>query len=147
MKDKFKNTYRGCWKKFLNFLDDNTYIRNTLQFLVRQLGPETRLFFGCLIYRLLSLRSFFVKHIRDTRDAKTEFRTVYANQIKPDDYEETTELLKYNSNQIVTSKYTLWNFLPKNLFEQFRRIANIYFLINAIIIVSSSRRLSRIKLS
>uniref|UniRef100_A0A8D2Q2H4 Phospholipid-transporting ATPase n=1 Tax=Varanus komodoensis TaxID=61221 RepID=A0A8D2Q2H4_VARKO len=33
------------------------------------------------------------------------------------------------SNQIVSSKYTLWNFLPKNLFEQFRRIANFYFLI------------------
>uniref|UniRef100_A0A665X0N8 Phospholipid-transporting ATPase n=1 Tax=Echeneis naucrates TaxID=173247 RepID=A0A665X0N8_ECHNA len=26
-------------------------------------------------------------------------------------------------------KYTVWNFLPKNLFEQFRRIANFYFLI------------------
>lgn len=26
-------------------------------------------------------------------------------------------------------QYTLWNFLPKNLFEQFRRIANFYFLI------------------
>ncbi|XP_007949918.1 phospholipid-transporting ATPase IG [Orycteropus afer afer] len=32
-------------------------------------------------------------------------------------------------NRIVSSKYTLWNFLPKNLFEQFRRIANFYFLI------------------
>uniref|UniRef100_A0A3Q1LWW8 Phospholipid-transporting ATPase n=1 Tax=Bos taurus TaxID=9913 RepID=A0A3Q1LWW8_BOVIN len=30
---------------------------------------------------------------------------------------------------IISSKYTLWNFLPKNLFEQFRRIANFYFLI------------------
>lgn len=27
------------------------------------------------------------------------------------------------------SQYTVWNFLPKNLFEQFRRIANFYFLI------------------
>uniref|UniRef100_A0A8C5WV84 Phospholipid-transporting ATPase n=1 Tax=Laticauda laticaudata TaxID=8630 RepID=A0A8C5WV84_LATLA len=26
-------------------------------------------------------------------------------------------------------KYTFWNFIPKNLFEQFRRIANFYFLI------------------
>uniref|UniRef100_A0A8D2MQX3 Phospholipid-transporting ATPase n=1 Tax=Zonotrichia albicollis TaxID=44394 RepID=A0A8D2MQX3_ZONAL len=26
-------------------------------------------------------------------------------------------------------KYTFWNFVPKNLFEQFRRIANFYFLI------------------
>uniref|UniRef100_A0A8C3XP67 Phospholipid-transporting ATPase n=1 Tax=Chelydra serpentina TaxID=8475 RepID=A0A8C3XP67_CHESE len=25
--------------------------------------------------------------------------------------------------------YTVWNFIPKNLFEQFRRIANFYFLI------------------
>ena len=25
-------------------------------------------------------------------------------------------------------QYTIWNFLPKNLFEQFRRIANFYFL-------------------
>lgn len=26
-------------------------------------------------------------------------------------------------------QYTIWNFIPKNLFEQFRRIANFYFLI------------------
>uniref|UniRef100_A0AAX7UHS9 Phospholipid-transporting ATPase n=1 Tax=Astatotilapia calliptera TaxID=8154 RepID=A0AAX7UHS9_ASTCA len=26
-------------------------------------------------------------------------------------------------------QYTVWNFVPKNLFEQFRRIANFYFLI------------------
>lgn len=26
-------------------------------------------------------------------------------------------------------QYTFWNFIPKNLFEQFRRIANFYFLI------------------
>lgn len=26
-------------------------------------------------------------------------------------------------------QYTIWNFVPKNLFEQFRRIANFYFLI------------------
>uniref|UniRef100_A0A8D1NAC4 Phospholipid-transporting ATPase n=2 Tax=Sus scrofa TaxID=9823 RepID=A0A8D1NAC4_PIG len=27
------------------------------------------------------------------------------------------------------AQYTFWNFIPKNLFEQFRRIANFYFLI------------------
>ena len=32
------------------------------------------------------------------------------------------------SNVIATTRYTWWNFLPKSLFEQFRRIANIYFL-------------------
>ncbi|KAK3583663.1 hypothetical protein CHS0354_021404 [Potamilus streckersoni] len=35
---------------------------------------------------------------------------------------------KYPNNTVVSSRYTLWNFLPKNLFEQFRRIANFYFL-------------------
>ena len=33
------------------------------------------------------------------------------------------------SNTISTTRYNLWSFLPKSLFEQFRRIANIYFLI------------------
>lgn len=32
-------------------------------------------------------------------------------------------------NSVVTSKYTLLNFIPKSLFEQFRRLANVYFLV------------------
>ncbi|XP_053129386.1 phospholipid-transporting ATPase IG isoform X3 [Hemicordylus capensis] len=36
---------------------------------------------------------------------------------------------QFSDNRIISSKYTVWNFLPKNLFEQFRRIANFYFLI------------------
>jgi phospholipid-translocating ATPase len=32
------------------------------------------------------------------------------------------------SNIIATTRYTLFSFLPKSLFEQFRRIANVYFL-------------------
>ncbi|XP_076683090.1 phospholipid-transporting ATPase IF isoform X2 [Andrena cerasifolii] len=39
----------------------------------------------------------------------------------------------FPSNRIVSKKYTVWNFLPRNLFEQFRRIANFYFLITALI--------------
>jgi phospholipid-translocating ATPase len=35
------------------------------------------------------------------------------------------------TNKIRTAKYTLFTFLPKNLFEQFRRAANIYFLFMA----------------
>lgn len=31
-------------------------------------------------------------------------------------------------NKIRTTKYTLLSFLPKNLFEQFHRIANVYFI-------------------
>ncbi|KAK2901726.1 phospholipid-transporting ATPase ID-like [Channa argus] len=35
---------------------------------------------------------------------------------------------KYATNGIKTSKYNLFTFLPLNLFEQFQRIANAYFL-------------------
>ena len=31
--------------------------------------------------------------------------------------------------QVTTTKYTVFSFLPKNLWEQFQRIANIYFLV------------------
>lgn len=31
-------------------------------------------------------------------------------------------------NTISTSKYSRWNFLPKNLIEQFSKMANIYFI-------------------
>ena len=41
-------------------------------------------------------------------------------------------------NRVISSKYTIWNFIPKNLFEQFSRIANFYFLCIAIIQVSIS---------
>ncbi|KAL9558275.1 hypothetical protein MBANPS3_000975 [Mucor bainieri] len=39
----------------------------------------------------------------------------------------------YVTNKIRTSKYTVISFVPKNLFEQFRRPANMYFLAMAII--------------
>ncbi|CAF1398670.1 unnamed protein product [Adineta steineri] len=35
---------------------------------------------------------------------------------------------QYAGNEITTSKYNIITFLPKNLFEQFRRLANAYFL-------------------
>lgn len=38
------------------------------------------------------------------------------------------------------SQYTVWNFLPKNLFEQFRRIANFYFLIIFLVQVRNHSR-------
>lgn len=35
---------------------------------------------------------------------------------------------KYVDNKIRTTKYTLLTFLPKNLLEQFHRVANLYFI-------------------
>uniref|UniRef100_A0A914ZBV5 Phospholipid-transporting ATPase n=1 Tax=Panagrolaimus superbus TaxID=310955 RepID=A0A914ZBV5_9BILA len=36
---------------------------------------------------------------------------------------------KYADNYIKTSKYNVLTFIPKNLFEQFQRLANFYFLV------------------
>ncbi|KAJ1528456.1 hypothetical protein ONE63_006867 [Megalurothrips usitatus] len=42
----------------------------------------------------------------------------------------------YPNNKLVSSKYTVWSFLPLNMFEQFRRIANFYFLVATVIVMS-----------
>ncbi|EEC05351.1 phospholipid-transporting ATPase, putative, partial [Ixodes scapularis] len=34
----------------------------------------------------------------------------------------------YAGNAVQTTKYTLLSFIPRNLFEQFHRFANLYFL-------------------
>ncbi|XP_014447395.1 probable phospholipid-transporting ATPase VD [Tupaia chinensis] len=43
-----------------------------------------------------------------------------------DEYEQFSGA--YMNNRIRTTKYTLLNFVPRNLFEQFHRAANLYFL-------------------
>ncbi|KYQ90192.1 P-type ATPase [Tieghemostelium lacteum] len=50
-------------------------------------------------------------------------RKIYVlNQSKNSEY-------RYCNNYVKTSKYTILSFIPKNLFEQFCRLANVYFLI------------------
>ncbi|BGP13940.1 hypothetical protein JCM10213_005524 [Rhodosporidiobolus nylandii] len=39
----------------------------------------------------------------------------------------------FDSNQVLTSKYNVFTFLPRNLIEQFRRVANIFFLVLVIL--------------
>ncbi|XP_071426676.1 phospholipid-transporting ATPase VB isoform X1 [Pithys albifrons albifrons] len=39
----------------------------------------------------------------------------------------------YSSNKIKTTKYTLLTFLPKNIYEQFHRFANVYFVFIALL--------------
>ncbi|KAH9484538.1 Putative phospholipid-transporting ATPase C24B11.12c [Psilocybe cubensis] len=59
-------------------------------------------------------------------------RTVYVNQPLPQECLDPKGRVKrdhvYTTNQVITSKYTLITFIPRNLFEQFRRVANIFFL-------------------
>ncbi|PON62058.1 P-type ATPase, subfamily IV [Parasponia andersonii] len=56
-------------------------------------------------------------------------RVVHCND--PEGFDAT--LLNYGGNYVRTTKYTLATFLPKSLFEQFRRVANVYFLVCAIL--------------
>ncbi|ESW20746.1 hypothetical protein PHAVU_005G011100 [Phaseolus vulgaris] len=63
------------------------------------------------------------KELRD-EDA----RLVYIN-----DPLKTNESFVFSGNSIRTSKYSLLSFIPRNLFEQFHRIAYVYFLIIAIL--------------
>ncbi|GAB2213107.1 hypothetical protein Droror1_Dr00021125 [Drosera rotundifolia] len=56
-------------------------------------------------------------------------RTVYCND--PECLE--AGQLRYKNNYVRTTKYTIATFLPKSLFEQFRRVANLYFLVCALL--------------
>jgi len=53
---------------------------------------------------------------------------------KPRQFTISSESTKeFENNAIRTSKYTPWNFLPKAIIIQFRRLANIYFLVTAVL--------------
>lgn len=55
-------------------------------------------------------------------------RIVYFNEPQRVD-----DQFRYCDNYVRTTKYTLASFLPKSLFEQFRRVANFYFLVCAVL--------------
>jgi phospholipid-translocating ATPase len=59
-------------------------------------------------------------------------RVVYCND--PDNPEAIK--LNYRGNYVSNTKYTALNFIPKSLFEQFRRVANFYFLVVACVSIS-----------
>ncbi|CAN8244906.1 unnamed protein product [Cochlearia groenlandica] len=50
------------------------------------------------------------------------YRTIFCND------RDSNTPVRFKGNSISTTKYNVFTFLPKGLFEQFRRIANIYFL-------------------
>ncbi|TKY68489.1 Phospholipid-transporting ATPase 1 [Spatholobus suberectus] len=56
-----------------------------------------------------------------------------ARLVYVDDPERTNERLEFAGNSIRTAKYSIFTFLPRNLFEQFHRVAYIYFLVIAIL--------------
>jgi len=58
---------------------------------------------------------------------------VFDGRLRAKQYEQLPRPWAHNG--ITTSKYTWWNFLPKNLFEQFRKSANLYFLVMVILMI------------
>ncbi|CAN1312762.1 Putative phospholipid-transporting ATPase 9 [Linum perenne] len=56
-------------------------------------------------------------------------RVVFANE--PDCFE--AGIRNYGDNYVSTTKYNIATFFPKSLFEQFRRVANFYFLVTGIL--------------
>lgn len=55
-------------------------------------------------------------------------RLIYIN-----DPVKTNEKFEFAGNSVRTSKYSFITFLPKNIFEQFHRVAYIYFLVIAVL--------------
>lgn len=59
-------------------------------------------------------------------------RVVFCNQA----HRHAIKPFKYRSNYVSTTKYNIITFVPKALFEQFRRVANLYFLLAAALSVT-----------
>jgi phospholipid-translocating ATPase len=75
------------------------------------------------------LAAFNVEDLFNSKREPGPPRTVFVNQDLPQDYYDHRSRVKkeavYTSNQVITSKYTIITFVPRNLLEQFRRIANM----------------------
>jgi len=72
---------------------------------------------------------------KEKKKPEGQRRTLYINLALPNSFltPKGDPIARFVRNKVRTSKYTIVTFIPKNLFEQFRRAANIYFLALVII--------------
>ncbi|XP_052278042.1 probable phospholipid-transporting ATPase IA isoform X3 [Dreissena polymorpha] len=74
---------------------------------------------------------------RDYRQMPSHVSSVTTEDVLPGNeriiHINSTQAAKFCSNKICTAKYSFISFLPKFLFEQFRRYANIFFLFIALL--------------
>lgn len=61
-------------------------------------------------------------------NADSSVRTIVSNLLYEDQKPKDRPNRNYARNGIKTTKYSIWSFIPMNLLEQFRRVANIYFV-------------------
>jgi magnesium-transporting ATPase (P-type) len=60
-------------------------------------------------------------------DLDTQARNLFIND------REANKQYKFKDNSIATNKYYWWLFIPQNLWYQFHRVANLYFLLMSIL--------------
>lgn len=72
-----------------------------------------------------------LRRMESTSSYMQQRRNIYVNmKLPPAEYDHKGRQIHHNyaSNRVRTAKYTPLSFVPKNLFEQFRNVANLYFL-------------------
>ncbi|KAI8889016.1 phospholipid-translocating P-type ATPase [Backusella circina FSU 941] len=72
-----------------------------------------------------------LKRTESTSSYMQKRRNIYVNMELPlSEFDDNGKQIKhyYASNRVRTAKYTPLTYIPKNLFEQFRNVANLYFL-------------------
>ena len=79
-------------------------------------------FFFAIIFQFCVISRIFLSYYRRKRN-------IVPNHTIPTDAPRKKHPNgQYATNEISTTQYTWWNFLFKNLYQQFKRFANIYFL-------------------
>ena len=75
------------------------------------------------------LAAFNVEDLFSRKHLPGPPRSVVVHQDLPAEYKDGKGKVDkehvYRTNQVITSKYTIITFLPRNLLEQFRRVANM----------------------